>query len=135
MAKETTSVVNTYSPFPALLSYKDGIGQPLWVVYFPDEPCHQQLRDLLADGPMLPLVEATRALLHRLGAWSDLQGMLGDFSQNAQHVQGFICKDVSVDAEEVDERTFLFGGKRGANAHRFTFGAAGVYEDLLSALH
>ena len=37
--------------------------------------------------------------------------------------------------EEVDERAFLFGGKRGANAHHFAFGAAGVYEDLLGALY
>ena len=67
MAKETdpftrfveTHVVNTHSPFPALLSYKDGIGKPLWVIYFPDEPYHQQLRDLLADGPVFPLIEAT----------------------------------------------------------------------------
>ena len=33
--------------------------------------------------------------------------------------------------EEVDERAFLFGGKRGANTHHFALGAAGVYEDLL----
>ena len=59
--------------------------------------------------------------------------MLGDFSQNARHVRGFPRKDVFVGA--VDERTFLFGGKCGANAHHFALGAAGVYEDLLRALH
>ena len=37
--------------------------------------------------------------------------------------------------EEVNERAFLFEGKCGANAHRFAFGATGVYEDLLGALH
>ena len=37
--------------------------------------------------------------------------------------------------EEVDERTFLFGGKRDAGAHHFALGATGVYEDLLGALH
>ena len=37
--------------------------------------------------------------------------------------------------EEVNERAFLFGGKHGANVHHFAFGTAGVYEDLLSALH
>ena len=84
---------------------------------------------------MLLLIEATQALLHRLGAWLDLQGMLGDFSQNAWHVRGFPCKDVFVDVEEVNECAFLFGGKRDANAHYFAFGATRVYEDLLSALH
>ena len=37
--------------------------------------------------------------------------------------------------EEVDERAFLFRGKRSANAHHLALGAAGVYEDLLSTLH
>ena len=36
--------------------------------------------------------------------------------------------------EEVDERAFLFGGKRGADAHHFALGAIGVYEDLLDTL-
>ena len=37
--------------------------------------------------------------------------------------------------EEVDERAFLFRGKRGVNAHHFSLGAIGVYEDLLGALY
>ena len=37
--------------------------------------------------------------------------------------------------EEVGERAFLFGGKRGANTHHFALGAAGVYEDLLGTLY
>ena len=61
--------------------------------------------------------------------------MLSDFPRNAWHVQGFPCKDVSIGAEEADKRAFLFGGKCGANAHHFALGAAGVYEDLLGALH
>ena len=61
--------------------------------------------------------------------------MLGDISFNAWNVRGFPCKDVFVGADEVDERAFLFEGKRGANAHHFAFGAAGVYEDFLGALY
>ena len=64
----------------------------------------------------------------------DLQGMLGDLPRNAWHIRGFPRKDVFVVAEEVDERAFLFGGKRGTNAYHFTLGAAGIYEDLLGAL-
>ena len=60
--------------------------------------------------------------------------MLGDFSRNAWHVREFPRKDISVGVEEVDERAFLFEGKRGANAHHFAFGSTRVYEDLLSAL-
>ena len=38
-------------------------------------------------------------------------------------------------AEEVNERAFLFEGKRGANAYHFVLGATGVYEDLLGTLY
>ena len=84
---------------------------------------------------MLFLVEVTRALLHWRGAWPDLQGMLGDFSWNAWHVRGSLCKDVSIGVEEAGERAFLFGGKRGADAHHFALRATRVYEDLLGTLY
>jgi hypothetical protein len=38
---------------------------------------------LLADGPVLLLIEVMQALLDQLGAWLDLQGMLGDFPSNS----------------------------------------------------
>ena len=103
--------------------------------HFLDESSRQKLLYFLADGPALFLVEATQALLHRHGAWPDLQGMLDDFSQNAWHVRGIPCKDVSVGVEEVDERAFLFGGKCGANAHYFALRTTRVYEDLLGTLY
>ena len=99
--------------------------------------------DLFCDPSFLPshqvfgfvlVVEATQALLHRLGFCPDLQGVLGDFSRNAWHVRWFPRKDISVGAEEVDERVFLFGEKCGAGVHRFALGATGVYEDHLDAL-
>ena len=65
----------------------------------------------------------------------DLQGVLGDFPQDAWHVRGFPRKDVVVGAEEVDKRIFLFRGKRGANVHHLAIGAAGIYEVLFRALH
>ena len=104
------------------------------MVYFLDESSHQKLHDLLTDGPVLLLVKAMQALLYWLGAWPDLQGVLGDFPWNAWHVRGFPREDISVGAEEVDERAFLFGGERGTNAYRFTLEAAEIYEDLLGAL-
>ena len=61
--------------------------------------------------------------------------MLSDFPRNARYVRGSPRKDVSIGTEEVDERGFLFGGKRGANAHHFALGVARVYEDLLGALY
>ena len=64
----------------------------------------------------------------------DLQGMLGDLPRNARHIQRFPHKDVFVVTEDIDERTFLFGGKRGADMHHFILGAARVYEDLLDTL-
>ena len=65
----------------------------------------------------------------------DFQGMLGDLSWNAWNIQGFPRKDVFVAAEKVDERAFLFGGKRGTNAYHFTLGPTGIYEDPLGALY
>ena len=105
------------------------------MVYFLDEPGRQKLRNLLTDGPTLLLVEAAQTLLYRLGARPDLQGVLGDFSQNVWPVQGSPRKNVSIGAEQVDERAFLFRGKHGANVHHFALGATRVYEDLLGALH
>ena len=61
--------------------------------------------------------------------------MLDDFPRNAWHVRGLPRKEVFVGAEEVDERAFLFGGKRSANAHHLALRDTRVYEDLLSALH
>ena len=60
--------------------------------------------------------------------------MLGDFPQDAWHVRGFPCEDVSVCAEEADERAFLFRRKCGTNAHRFYLGAPEDYEDFFRAL-
>ena len=45
----------------------------------------------------------------------------------------FPHKDVSIGVEEADERAFLFGGKRGTNAHHLFLGALKVYEDFLRA--
>ena len=59
--------------------------------------------------------------------------MLGDFPRNAWHVRGFPRKDVSVGAEEADERAFLFRAKRGTNAHHFALGAPRIYVDFLRA--
>ena len=60
--------------------------------------------------------------------------MLGDLPQNVWHIRGFPRKDIFVVAEEADERAFLFGGKPGTNAYRFTLGAARIYEDFFRAL-
>ena len=60
--------------------------------------------------------------------------MIGDLPWNAWHIRGLPRKDVFVATEEVDKRAFLFGGKRGTNAYRFTLRAARIYEDPLGAL-
>ena len=90
---------------------------------------------LFTDGPALFLVKVAQALLHRLGAWVDFQSMLSDLPRDAWHIRGFPRKDVLVIVEEVDERTFLFGGEHGINAYLFSLGAAGVHEDLLGAFY
>jgi len=64
----------------------------------------------------------------------DFQDMVGDLPRNAWHIRGFPHKGVFVVAEEVNECSFLFRGKRGTNVYRFTLRAAGIYEDPLGAL-
>jgi hypothetical protein len=80
-------------------------------IHFLDESSRQKLHNLLADGPVLLLVQAAQSLLNRLRAHLDPQGMLGDFPRNARHIQGLSREDVTIHTEEVDECTFLFGGK------------------------
>jgi hypothetical protein len=53
------------------------------MIHLLDESCHQKLRNLFADGPMLLLIEAAQALLYWLGARFDPQGVLSDFPRNA----------------------------------------------------
>jgi hypothetical protein len=51
-----------------------------------DESGLQQFVYLLTDDLALLLVEAVQALLHRFGAGSDFQGMLGDFPRYTRHI-------------------------------------------------
>ena len=83
--------------------------------YFLDESGHQKFLQLLTDGPALELVEASQALLHRLGVGSDIQGVLGEVPRYARHVRGAPRKDVCVGAEKVDEHHFLFAVEGGAD--------------------
>ena len=54
--------------------------------YLFDESGRQKFLQLLADRPALELVEASQALLHRLGVRSDIKGVLGDLPRYAKHV-------------------------------------------------
>ena len=88
----------------------------------------------LPDRPALELVEASKALLHRLGAGSDIKGMLGDLPLYARHVRGTPRKDISVGAEKIDEHHFLFTVEGGADLQRLVVGAAWVEGYLLDTL-
>jgi hypothetical protein len=79
--------------------------------HFLGEPDHQQLVDLLFDGPAIFLVESTEMLPHRSSVSSDVQGVLGDFPRYARHVQGTPCEYFGIRAEKVDKHCFLFGLK------------------------
>jgi len=102
--------------------------------YLLDESGRQQLVDLLPDGPALLLVESAQALLHGLGADSDVQGVLGDFPWYARHVRGTPRKYVCICAEKVDEHHFLFGVEAGADPQRPALRGPGVEEDKLGLL-
>ena len=84
--------------------------------HFFDESSRQKLLHLLADGPTLFLVESVQALLHRSRAGLDVQGVLGDLPQYAQHVQGTPREHIGIRAKKVDKHSFLFDVKGGAEA-------------------
>ena len=76
--------------------------------YLLDESGRQKFVHLLADRPALELVEASQALLHRLGVGLDVKGVLGDLPRYAWHVRGAPREDACIGAEKVDEHHLLF---------------------------
>src|SRR6185312_11255412 len=99
--------------------------------YLFDESGSQKFLQLLADRPALELVEASQALLHQLGAGSDIKGVLGDLPRYAGHIRGAPREDVSVGAEKIDKHHFLFAVEGGANLQRLVVGVARVEGHLL----
>ena len=102
--------------------------------YFLDESGRQKFLQLLANRPVLELIEASHALLHRLGVGSDIKGVLGDLPRYARHVRGARRKDFGVDAEKVDEHHFLFAVEDSADLQRLAVGGLWVKGDVLGAL-
>ena len=94
--------------------------------YLIDESGRQKFLQLLADHLALELVEASQALLHWLGVWSDVKGVLIDLPRYARHVRGDIRKDVGIGAKKVDEHHFLFTVEGGTDLQRLVVGLARV---------
>ena len=102
--------------------------------YLFDESGRQKFLQLLADRPALELVEASQALLHRLGVGSDIKGVLDDLPRYARHIRGAPREDVSVGAEKIDEHHLLFAVEGGADLQRIAVGVARVEGHLLDTL-
>ena len=99
-----------------------------------DESGRQKFLHLVADRLALELVEASQALLHRLGVGLDIKGVLDDPPRYARHVRGAPRKDVCVGAEKVDEHHFLFAVEGGADLQRLVVGVIRVEGHLLDTL-
>ena len=99
--------------------------------YLLDESGRQKFLQLLANCPALELVEASQALLHRLGVGSDIKGVLDDLHRYARHVRGAPREDVSVGAEKVDKHHFLFVVEGGADLQCLVVGVIRVEGHLL----
>jgi hypothetical protein len=102
--------------------------------YLFDEPCSDQLVDLLAYGSALFFVESVQRLLHGSGSSSDIQRVLGDIPRYARHVRWTPRKNLSVCTEKVDEHCFLFGVELGADPYFLGGVIAGVERDELNRL-
>ena len=98
------------------------------------EPGLQKLLHLLADRPALERIQASQALLHRLGVGSDIKRVLSDLPQYDSHVRGAPRKDVCVGAEKVDEHHFLFAVEGGVDLQRLVVVVARVKGHLLDTL-
>jgi len=94
--------------------------------YLLDESGRQKFLQLFADRLALELIEASQALLHRLGVGSDVKGVLGDLPWYARHVRGAPREDVCVGAEKIDEHHFLFAVEGGADLQRLVVGVIRV---------
>ena len=102
--------------------------------YLLDESGRQKFLQLFADRLALELIEASQALLHRLGVGSDVKGVLGDLPRYARHVRGAPHKDVCVGVEKVDEHHFLFAIEGGAELQRLVVRVIWVEGHLLDTL-
>ena len=102
--------------------------------YLLDESGRQKPLHLLADRPVLELIKASQALLHRLGVGSDIKGVLGDLPRYARHVRGAPREDVCVGAEKVDKHHFLFAAEGVADPQCLAIGMAWVEGHLLDTL-
>jgi hypothetical protein len=90
--------------------------------------------DLLAYGPALFFIKTAQVLLHRSGADSDIQRVLGDIPRYVGHVRRTPHKSFGVCAEKVDEHCFLFGVELGADPDFLVGVIAGVERDELNRL-
>jgi hypothetical protein len=87
------------------------------VIHFLDETSCQELGDLLAYGPAPLIIQTAQALVHGLGTRPDAELVLDDFPRDARHVRGLPSEGIMISAQEVNERTFLFGQELGPNPH------------------
>src|SRR6185503_15920752 len=99
--------------------------------YLFDESGRQKFMQLLADRSAFELVEASQALLRRLGVGSDIKGVLGDLPRYARHVRGAPRKDVCGGGVENEGEQFLIGIGGGADLQRLVVGVARVKGHLL----
>jgi hypothetical protein len=81
-----TGVVDTPSPFAALFLQQHRVGQPLGVVYLPDEARCKELLDLLPYEFAPITVKTSQLLFNRLGTQFDVDLMFSDFPWDARHV-------------------------------------------------
>ena len=116
-------VIDTHVPGLVLLKHEDWVGQPLGVKDFHDAAGYEQLGDLFVDYSSLVFVKMSKRLLDRLGAWTDVKFVLGEFPRHTRHVLWRPCKDVSVLMKELGELAFLFAAEAGSDYH--TLGGIG----------
>jgi hypothetical protein len=99
-----------------------------------DEACLEELPQLYFDRPAPLFIKVAQLLLHGAGVRQDIKGVLGDLPQDAWHIRGAPCNDVSVGTEEVDEHHFLFRVEGRTDPQRLALEGSRVEGHLLGLL-
>ena len=101
-------VINTHSPFPIFLFYKDWVCQPFGVIHLLDKSCTEELLYFIAYGGTFFAIKASQPLFNRSGPGLDIESVLGDLPGDPWHVRWCPREHVEVRAQKVDEHAFLF---------------------------
>ena len=77
-------VIHTYAPFTSGFAYEDYVGDPSWVLGFPEEPNCSAFDDVISDHGLSFLVDGSPPLLNWWDPWVQSEAMYHYFRRNTR---------------------------------------------------